>query len=79
MEENHEKPKKSRTTLVVLLVMLPLLYVLSVGPATKLLPGISRSGGQIFMRFYRPLIWIGREVRWIQKPLSDYINYWQKL
>ncbi len=83
MEEDPEKPKKSNTTLmVVLLVMLPVLYVLSIGPATKfVILKSSADNSEIVLNssFYAPLLWLIYEAPWLRKPLSNYVNYWQNL
>lgn len=77
MDEDHEQPKKSHTTLsvVVVVVVLPILYALSFGPVLELTDG-SPVGTKFFMLFYRPLIWLIREVSWLEELMSNYLNYW---
>ncbi len=83
MEEDLEKPKKSHTTLTaVLVLLLPVLYVLSVGPATKLFlrsPSLrSPAVSEIYKRFYAPLKWVVDKIPSTQEPMSNYVNYWMK-
>jgi hypothetical protein len=61
-------------TIVALLLVLLVLYVLSSGPASRLLDGVE-GGEKIWNTIYYPLYaW---EPPWLVKMLSKYVTWWQ--
>ena len=66
--------KSSHAGYVAVLVILPVLYVLSVGPAALI---AKRNGGTGagFRRFYQPVIWL-HDHTFFQKPLEVYVELW---
>ena len=80
MGENRERPKKKHTTLwVVLLVMLPVLYVLSVGPAVWITRGIPAHRLKSIDDFYQPVVWISARNQWFDDALEFHLNFWETL
>lgn len=74
-EENETKSHSHGFSLAVsLLVALPLLYILSIGPVALLLEK-SPSGGRYLQEFYLPVIWLHNHTI-LQKPLEMYIRLW---
>jgi hypothetical protein len=86
MDKIPEK-KTSSPIVVAVLVLLPVLYVLSSGPAVRLISSgsaspstrLSPTATRMIIQFYFPLEWFVRHNRWLKEPISNYISLWQKL
>jgi uncharacterized membrane protein len=65
--------------LVAILVLLPMLYVLSVGPIIWMVHSgfISDSSVSVLGEFYRPLEWVTNKVPVIGPAIDTYANWWQ--
>src|SRR5262245_48567431 len=66
---------------VMILVVLPLLYVLSAGPAVVLYTrGVLGTGGdRVFETVYSPLEWACQKSDLIGRPTQWYVELWQPL
>jgi hypothetical protein len=74
-EENETKSRSHGFSLVIgLLIALPLLYVLSIGPVALCAKKTS-TDPQTLRVFYRPVIWLHDHTP-LEKPLELYINLW---
>ena len=62
-------------TIACLLLLLPLLYLLSIGPALWLL----KEGyfpGPAFGRVYYPLTWLSEKSQWFGEAIGWYMDFW---
>jgi hypothetical protein len=79
MNQKHGKPRQRSSrlaaTIVVVLMALPLLYGLSIGPAAYLLHNGSISEAQA-IPFYRPIGWMFEACPPLRKPGRWYIALW---
>jgi hypothetical protein len=74
---SDEQEKTSRTWwLILCAAMLPVLYVLSVGPAAYVIER-TRSGQEAGRLFYAPLIWLHDNTP-LRGPLEWYVRSWEK-
>lgn len=82
MTSQENEPKSSSSGGWLWLALLPVLYVLSLGPVVKvcLLYGINTGGkvGGAIDLFYSPLKWL-RDNTFLREPLDAYINFWVSL
>jgi hypothetical protein len=62
--------------LLLVLLMLPILYVLSVGPAIWLM-NATGTGEHFAEAFYFPLIWLHQQGGWLGQALDWYVEQWQ--
>jgi hypothetical protein len=62
---------------LLLLAVLPLLYVLSMGPAHYVIRRTEK-GVVPYVRTYRPVIWL-HDHTVLEKPLERYMGFWSKL
>jgi hypothetical protein len=70
------KTKSNLTNILVAVVLVPIFYVLSVGPATM----IDRRVGRLpkwIGTFYAPLEWLYDHQPIIRKPLDGYCDLWR--
>jgi hypothetical protein len=76
MSEEREDQSSSRkfSAAVAILLAVPLLYVLSVGPVEAVSQKIPSSRGAV-RQFYAPVIWL-RNNTTLQKPLDLYVGLW---
>ncbi len=72
----NERSRKSNSAAIaaIVLLLLPLLYVLSLGPAVMIYVG-SGVGGDFLDVFYYPLEWL-RDNTPLEKPLEWYVDLW---
>ncbi len=75
MADNVETNSRSRTFAWIgtLVILLPLLYVLSIGPAA-VIASKTRYAGNI-RQFYLPVIWL-HEHTVLKRPLEIYVGFW---
>jgi len=59
----------------ILLIALPLLYVLSIGPVAAITIRTSRSDREFVEQFYAPVIWLHDHTP-LKKPLEYYVMFW---
>ena len=76
MAEGTQKGNSSWWAIVLVLLLLPVLYVLSLGPAVALVPPTG-NGADAARVFYTPLIWL-RENTPLRKPLEWDVELWEK-
>jgi hypothetical protein len=72
-----ESPKGSRLGWLLLFAFLPLLYVLSMGPAHYLIRRTEK-GVRSYVRLYRPVIWLHDHTA-LEQPLERYVGWWSAL
>lgn len=74
-----EKPKSksNHTGLLVALLLVPILYVLSVGPVAMIGKRVGSLPNWI-RTFYNPLTWIYHHQPITQKPLEAYERLWAR-
>jgi hypothetical protein len=80
MDDTAEKQPRSRIVayVVMIAVLLPLVYILSVGPAIFLVikfPSLGRPATTI----YQPLIWLNNKNTLLKQPLEKYEEFWVAL
>jgi hypothetical protein len=65
---------------VVIVILLPVLYVLSVGPAVTFvrMTGTENELGPALEMFYYPVIWLHTNTP-LQKPIEIYVEFWANL
>jgi hypothetical protein len=74
-EENETKSHSHGFSLVIgLLIALPLLYVLSVGPVALYVQKTS-TNPEALREFYRPVVWLHDHTP-LEKPLEMYTKLW---
>jgi hypothetical protein len=66
-------------TLAVVLILVPVLYVLSIGPAAWLVNTGRLNGdeGSVTVRFYTPLIWAAECCPPVDDSLQWYVSFWE--
>jgi hypothetical protein len=70
-------PKRGNLDVVfVALVVLPLLYVLSLGPVAKLHSVLHVGPTRAALTFYAPLIWCAEKSDAAEKALEKYLALW---
>jgi hypothetical protein len=76
-QENEKSSGHGRTTWLTLVGLVPLVYVLSVGPVLKVLEGTGRyAASQRFIEtFYYPVILL-HEYTPLRRPLEKYLELW---
>jgi len=76
-QENDESPRHSRTTWLSLVVFIPFIYVLSVGPVLKVLEsaGHNAASQRFIETFYYPLILLYDNTP-LRSPLEKYLELW---
>jgi hypothetical protein len=76
MADENDKSNFSRVWAMIALsvVALPLLYVLSVGPAGIVTHKFPQLGPPATV-FYQPLIWL-HDHTFLKGPLEAYVNFW---
>lgn len=79
-EDFRHKPDKNAAGLMALLIVLPLVYGLSIGPVGYLLVKFhAPSNWRPYMTaFYQPLIWLGENTSF-KEPLEAYVGWWLEL
>lgn len=75
MSEHQDKRGGSGCAIGAVLMMLPILYVLSLGPAAWL---FNRSYISIdfFLTAYHPIFWVAEKVGWVNKAVEWYAGFW---
>jgi hypothetical protein len=76
-EESNEGGRGSGWWVWLWLLALPVLYVLSVGPALTVV-NRSRTGKETFLVVYAPVVWLYENTP-LQGPLDSYIDFWDRL
>lgn len=76
-QENEESSKHGRTTWLALVVLVPFVYVLSVGPVIKILSstGHPAASERFIETFYYPLILLYDNTP-LKRPLEKYLRLW---
>lgn len=79
-EEFGNKADRNTAGLMALLIALPLVYALSVGPMAYLLDKFHApmTWRVYVVAFYQPVIWLHDNTS-LKKPIEDYINWWSDL
>ena len=73
---NEEPEKKGNAgAIAAVLVLLPVLYVLSIGPVIRFYLG-GTMPPRFVVSFYYPLEWTHKNVRWTRGPLDAYLRLW---
>ena len=72
-----EKGEKSSHPWALLALAIPLLYVLSCGPAIFLIEK-THANSDAFEKIYAPLVWLHDHTP-MKKPLEVYAEFWQRL
>ncbi|WP_395750805.1 hypothetical protein [Prosthecobacter sp.] len=82
MNDEPESPRQSSyySAVLAILVALPLLYALSIGPAAYCLSkfNVGRSTEDMVEAFYAPIIWLADHTS-MEKPIDSYIEWWEWL
>lgn len=74
-EENKNQSHGRAWVVITLAIALPLLYVLSVGPAVAISNKCPKCG-VVFQEFYFPLVWLDDHTVF-REPLDAYIELWE--
>ena len=79
MDDHAEQQPRSRVVayIVITAVLLPLLYILSIGPAIVIVrefPSLEGPGNVI----YQPIIWLDKNT-FMKGPLEKYAEFWNRL
>ena len=72
-----EKSEKSGSLWALLALAIPLLYILSCGPAIYLIEK-THANSDIFEKVYTPLIWLHDHTP-LKEPLEAYAQFWENL
>lgn len=79
---NDEPPAKSSHTAAwsAVIVALPLMYVLSIGPVAYLAHklGMYSAASGLAQAFYAPVIWL-HDHTVCKAPLESYLDWWERL
>ena len=82
VEDNEPEPPKAGSGLgmiAVAAVVLPLLYVLSIGPVALALNKTHAFGGLISEKpletFYAPVVWLATNTP-LERPMDAYMQFW---
>ncbi len=77
MDRTENARKSSAAVIVVLIALLmPALYVLSIGPAVMILNHTGGAGQDLAQIFYYPIIWLHENTP-LSVPLEWYIELWE--
>ena len=71
---SEERKRKGGTGILIAVVLIPLLYVLSIGPAVMLV-NKTKISSKPFEVFYAPVIWVAENTS-LEKPLNRYAEWW---
>jgi hypothetical protein len=76
---DHDRPRSSLAIwLIAAIVILPVVYVLSLGPAVRLFHGSNSPFIGLIAGFYSPLEWLARNCEPIGDVLGWYIGLWRQ-
>jgi hypothetical protein len=74
-QAGEQGPGRAGLTWVWVLVCLPLLYVLSMGPVVAVTKNKPVTSLNVIKRFYAPVIWL-HDHTFMKKPLEVYTGLW---
>lgn len=79
MEDDTDNPRQSSNSAAIAAVMLlPLFYALSIGPAAlylRLHHG-SQALEEAVVKFYRPILWLYGHTS-LKQPIESYLDWWR--
>ena len=63
---------------IAIAILLPILYVLSVGPAVMFveMTGTEQELGPVLGVVYYPVVWLYANT-WLKEPLEAYVGFWR--
>ena len=76
--DRNEGPQKTSAASVITIVflILPLLYILSLGPVVYVLQLTNGAGADFAEAFYYPVIWLHDNTP-LKEPLEWYVDFWE--
>lgn len=74
-QENEEQSGHGGLVWIALIVLLPVLYVLSIGPVAASFKMMGNPPPSYLMQFYVPVIWLHEHTP-LKKPLEAYVKLW---
>lgn len=77
MEDPKEDGSKGRFWIVGVLCALPILYILSVGPAIKIYENSGKVGKEIVIAVYKPLEIATKQNRGFRRVMDLYLDFWR--
>ncbi|WP_395739689.1 hypothetical protein [Prosthecobacter sp.] len=79
-EPDNSRPSSSSSAILALVVALPLLYVLSIGPAAYLMSKFRAGQGveDAASAVYAPILWLHEHTP-MKQPIESYIDWWERL
>lgn len=80
MDEPPAKSRSSSAAWSALIVVVPLIYVLSVGPVAYVALRLSMYNAAVAQArtFYAPVIWL-HDHTFLKEPLNGYLEWWESL
>ena len=72
---SQESNNKSGAWLLVLIMLSPLAYLLSIGPAVAIHPHLPGSGQDLLEAFYKPVEYLAR-IEPVERLLEIYLELW---
>ncbi len=81
MEDDADRPRQSSNSsgIVALLVALPLLYALSMGPAAFFFSKYPtlKPMEDAAQAFYAPMFWLHQHTS-LKEPIENYVGWWER-
>ncbi len=74
-QESEEQSGSGGLAWVAVIVLLPVLYVLSIGPVAATFYRIGKTPPSYVLLFYDPVIWLHQHTP-LKKPLEAYLRLW---
>ena len=78
MNSESKRSRSGAAVALAMVILLPILYVLSVGPAVMLVEttGTENELGPILEVFYFPVVWLHENTP-LRGPLDAYVKLWE--
>jgi len=75
MSTPTDRPKHGPAWIIAVALLMPILYVLSMGPVVALVEKTGGRGREASRTFYAPVIWL-HDNTFLKKPLEYYGELW---
>jgi len=77
MNSESRRSRSGAALALVMVILLPMLYVLSIGPAAMLvqMTGTEQELAPVLQVFYFPVIWLHENTP-LREPLDAYVELW---
>jgi hypothetical protein len=76
-DQRERRTSSLAVWLIVAAVLLPVAYVLSLGPAVRFTPRVGWWPNPIVVAIYKPLVWLGDCCPPLGDALRWYVSLWQ--